>query len=154
MPKPGKKAIEFTLPNQDGKSVSLSDFVGRWVVLYFYPKDNTPGCTIEAIHFTKEMKEFTKRNTVILGVSPDNPKSHCNFIKKQKLKLELLSDEKHTVLKKYKVWGKKKFMGHEYMGVFRTTLLIYPKGTIAYVWQDVKVLGHAREVLHKLNELQ
>ena len=84
--KPRKKAIKFTLPNQDSKNVSLSDFLGKWVVLYFYPKDNTPGCTIEAIHFTKEMNEFTKKNAIVLGVSPDNAKSHCNFIKKQKLK--------------------------------------------------------------------
>jgi len=149
-----KKSINFTLPNQDGKNISLSYFLGKWVVLYFYPKDNTPGCTIEAIHFTKEMNKFTKAGAVILGISPDNPKSHCNFIKKQKLKLELLSDEKKSVLKKYKVWGKKKFMSHEYMGVLRTTLLINPAGKIAHIWKDVKVIGHAQEVLKKLKEMQ
>ncbi len=145
-----QKAIDFSLPDQDGKKVSLSDFRGKWIVLYFYPKDNTPGCTIEAIHFTKEMKEFTKRGAVILGVSPDSPQSHCNFIKKQKLRLELLSDEKKTVLKKYGVWGRKKFMGREYLGVLRTTLLIDPNGRIMHVWNDVKVKGHAEEVLAEL----
>ena len=99
-----KKALEWTLPNHNGKKVSLYDFAERWVVLYFYPKDNTPGCTIEAVTFTKLLPEFKKAGAVILGVSPDSVKSHCQFQKKQKLNIELLSDESKATLKKYKVY--------------------------------------------------
>ncbi len=154
MMKAGKKAEDFSLPDQDGEEVKLSDFKGKWVVLYFYPKDNTPGCTIEAIDFTKSLKSLQSLGAVVLGVSPDSTKSHCNFIEKQKLRITLLSDEEKKVLKKYKVWGKKKFMGREYMGVMRSTFLIDPKGKIAYIWENVNVKGHADEVKQKLKELQ
>ena len=149
-----QKAPEFSLPDQDGKKVSLKDFKGRWVILYFYPKDNTPGCTIEAIGFTKLKKEFDKEDAVILGVSPDSVKKHCNFIEKQDLKINLLSDESKEMLQTYHVWGNKKFMGREYMGVLRTTLLIDPKGVIKHIWENVKVKDHAQEVLEKLRELK
>ncbi len=149
----GKKAFVFSLPNQDGEVVSLDSFLGQWVVLYFYPKDNTPGCTIEAIDFSKLQTEFEQVNAVIFGVSPDSPKSHCSFREKQKLSLMLLSDEKKVVLKKYGVWGKKKFMGREYEGVLRTTILIDPKGKVAFVWENVSVKGHAAVVLKKLKDL-
>ena len=146
----GQKAPLFSLPNQDNQSTSLSNFKGKWVILYFYPKDNTPGCTIEALDFTKYNKEFEKNNAVILGVSPDSSKSHCNFIEKQTLNIQLLSDETHSVLEKYGVWGKKKFMGREYMGVLRTTVLIDPAGKIAHIWENVSVKGHAEDVLKEL----
>jgi thioredoxin-dependent peroxiredoxin len=149
----GQTAPEFTIPNQNGEDVSLSDFKGKWVILYFYPKDNTPGCTIEAIDFTALKGEFEKLNAVLLGVSKDSPKSHCNFIEKQNLTIILLSDEEKEVQKKYESWGPKKFMGREFMGTLRSTVLIDPEGKIAYHWQNVKAKGHAQVVLEKLQEL-
>ncbi|MBI4398190.1 MAG: thioredoxin-dependent thiol peroxidase [Candidatus Omnitrophica bacterium] len=149
----GNPAPEFTLQDQAEKLVSLQDLKGNWVVLYFYPKDNTPGCTIEAINFTKDLPDFKKLDAVVLGVSPDSCKSHQKFIASQKLKINLLSDPEHTVLEKYGVWQKKKFMGREYMGVVRTTVLIDPKGNIAHIWPNVKVEGHSEEVRRKLQEI-
>lgn len=154
MTKHTMKTIPFTLPDQNGKKVSLSGFKDKWIILYFYPKDNTPGCTVEAIDFTKYLPEFAKEGAVILGVSPDSIKSHCTFIEKQKLKIILLSDEKKEVLQKYKAWGKKKFMGREYVGVIRSTFLIDPKGEIVQEWRNVKVEGHAEEVLNTLKRLK
>lgn len=148
----GKKAPAFTLPNQDGEKISLSDFKGKWVVLYFYPRDNTPGCTIEAIDFTKKLLEFKKRNAVVLGCSPDSTESHCKFIDKRKLKLTLLSDPEHKMMDKYGVWGKKKFLGKEFMGVIRSTFLIDPSGKVSQVWSPVKVKNHAETVLSLLKE--
>src|SRR3989344_391490 len=109
----GKKAPPFSLPQQDGTILSLSHLHGKWVVVYFYPKDNTPGCTIEAIDFSRLHHEFDNANAVILGISPDNLKSHCNFQKKQNLTITLLSDVDKTMVTAYGVWGKKKFMGRE-----------------------------------------
>ena len=149
-----QKAPGFSLPNQDGEILSLQDFKGRWLVLYFYPKDNTPGCTIEAIDFTKLKKEFAKEGAEVIGVSPDSEKSHCNFIEKRDLKITLLSDAEKTILNDYDVWGKKKFMGKEYMGVIRSTFLINSKGVIKHIWSNVKVKDHAQEVLEKLKELR
>ena len=148
--KPGRPAPDFSLPEMNGKEVSLGNFKGRWVVLYFYPKDDTPGCTIEAIDFSALQKQFSKEGAVILGISPDPTKSHCSFTQKHDLSIILLSDPEKEVLQKYNAWGKKKFMGREYMGVLRTTLLIDPKGTIRQVWENVKVKGHAQEVLDLL----
>ena len=144
----------FCLTNQDGKDVCLQDFKGKWVVIYFYPKDNTPGCTIEAIDFTKKLKEFEKLNTKILGISADSKESHCNFIEKQNLKIDLLSDADKKVIKQFGVWGKKKLYGREYEGIIRSTFLISPEGKIAKEWKFVKVENHVDKVLEELREMQ
>lgn len=149
-----EKAPKFVLLNQDGEEVSLNDFEGKWLVIYFYPKDNTSGCTIEAVDFSKFLNDFHFLNAEVVGVSPDSVKKHCSFIEKRNLKITLLSDEQKKVLESYGVWGKKKFMGKEYMGVLRTTLLINPQGKIAYIWKKVNVNGHAEAVLEKLKKLQ
>ncbi len=149
----GDKAPDFCLSDAYENKVCLSDFKGKWVVLYFYPKDNTSGCTKEAIGFTEKKEEFEKLGAVILGVSPDSPKSHRNFIEKKNLGITLLSDEDHSVLEEYGVWQLKKMYGREYMGVVRSTFLIDPTGKIAYVWPKVKVTGHVDNVLQKLKEL-
>jgi len=154
MLKIGDKAPDFCLPNQDNEEICLRDFAGSWVVLYFYPKDNTPGCTTEALEFTALKDEFEKEGAIILGVSPDPVKRHQNFVQKKNLAITLLSDEEKEVAKKYGVWQLKKLYGKEYMGIVRTTFLIDPDGKIAYIWPKVKVKGHAQEVLEKLKELK
>lgn len=151
--KENQKAPDFTLPDQDGNKVSLRGFKGKWVVLYFYPKDNTPGCTIEAKEFTKALPQFRKLNAVVVGCSPDSEQSHCRFIEKQGLKLTLLADEEKEVLKRYGAWGKKKFMGREFDGVIRSTFLISPDQRIVKVWSPVKVKGHVDGVLGTLKKL-
>lgn len=143
-------APEFTLMNSAGASVSLSGLHGKWVVLYFYPKDNTSGCTREAIDFTESLPAFRKQHAIIIGISPDSPESHTKFIEKHGLRIELLSDPDHTVCSLYGVWRKKKLYGREYFGVVRTTLLIDPKGIIRHVWEKVNVPGHAAEVQEQL----
>jgi peroxiredoxin Q/BCP len=150
----GQKAPEFATPNQRGEISKLADFAGQWLVLYFYPKDNTPGCSTEAIDFTALSPQFQQLNAVILGVSPDSEKSHCRFIEKHNLTIQLLSDTEHQLAEIYQVWGLKKFMGKEYMGIKRATFLIDPQGNIAYIWSNVKVKAHAEAVLKKLEELQ
>ena len=150
----GQKAPEFATPNQRGEISKLADFAGQWLVLYFYPKDNTPGCTTEAVDFTALSPQFQQLNAVILGVSPDSEKSHCRFIEKHNLTIQLLSDTEHQLAEIYQVWGLKKFMGKEYMGIKRSTFLIDPQGNIAYIWSNVKVKAHAEAVLKKLEELQ
>lgn len=150
----GQKAPEFATPNQRGEISKLADFAGQWLVLYFYPKDNTPGCSTEAIDFTALSPQFQQLNAVILGVSPDSEKSHCRFIEKHNLTIQLLSDPEHQLAEIYQVWGLKKFMGKEYMGIRRSTFLIDPQGNIAYIWSNVKVKAHAEAVLKKLEELQ
>jgi len=150
----GQKAPEFCLPNQDSEEICLRDFSGAWVVLYFYPKDNTPGCTTEALDFTALKEEFEKEGATIFGVSPDSVKKHCNFIAKKGLTITLLSDEDKEVAQKYGVWQLKKMYGKEYMGIVRSTFLIDPDGKIAYIWSKVKVKNHAKEVLDKLRELK
>ena len=149
----GQKAPEFCLKNQDEVEICLKDLKGKWVVLYFYPKDNTPGCTTEACDFTNELEEFEKLDAVILGVSPDSCQKHRNFIEKKNLKITLLCDEEKEVLKAYGAWGIKKMYGKEYEGVIRTTYLIDPNGNIAYVWPKVRVKGHVENVKEKLKEL-
>ncbi len=149
----GMKAGKFSLANQDSKFVSLDDFLGKWLVLYFYPKDDTPGCTMEGIDFTHLLPLFQKVGAEVVGVSPDSSKSHCKFQAKHKLNVVLLSDVDKKTLNEYGVWGKKKFMGREYEGVLRTTLLIDPNGKIAFIWENVSVKGHAAAVLEKLKEL-
>jgi len=146
----GDKAPRFVLPDQDGKEVSLDDFSGRWVALYFYPKDSTPGCTTEARDFTDAAGDFDKLNAVILGVSPDTAQKHRNFIDKQSLKIRLLSDTEHKALEGYGVWQLKKMYGREYMGIVRSTFLIDPKGKITDIWRKVKVKGHVDEVMERL----
>ncbi len=150
----GQKAPDFCLPNQDSEEICLRDLQGSWVVLYFYPKDNTPGCTTEALDFTALKEEFEKEGAIILGVSPDSIKRHCNFIEKKGLTITLLSDEEKEVAQKYGVWQLKKMYGKEYMGIVRSTFLINPEGNIAYIWNKVKVKNHAKEVLEKLKELK
>ena len=149
-----QKAPEFCLPNQDETEICLRDLAGKWVVLYFYPKDNTPGCTTEACDFTNELEEFEELDAVILGVSPDSPKKHRNFIEKKNLKITLLSDENKEVLKAYGAWGLKKMYGKEYEGVIRSTFIISPDGEIVAEWKKVKVKGHVEKVKEKLKELQ
>ncbi len=141
--------MNFTLPNQHGEPVSLSDFQGKWVIVYFYPKDNTPGCTIEGQDFSRLKDEFAKKNAVILCISPDSEKSHCNFIEKKNLTITLLSDPDKVVAKQFGVWGMKKFMGREFMGIIRSTFLL-KDGEIVKKWSPVKVKGHAEEVLKSL----
>jgi peroxiredoxin Q/BCP len=143
-------APEFSLADETGAIRKLSDFRGRAVVLYFYPKDDTPGCTVEACNFRDDYHVYEENGVVILGVSPDNSKSHAKFKKKFKLPFSLLADEDHRLCESYGVWGLKKFMGREYDGVFRTTFLIGPDGTILKVWENVKPDGHSGQVLEAL----
>lgn len=150
IPQPGQDAPGFSAPDQTGSVVSLEDKKGSWLVLYFYPKDNTPGCTTEAKDFSAKLPEFTKLNGEILGVSPDSEKSHCKFIAKQELSIQLLSDPEHQVIEAYGAWRLKKFMGKEYMGVVRSTFLISPEGKIAQVWDKVRVKAHVDQVLQEL----
>ena len=154
MLKVGDKAPEVTLPNQDEVEISLRDLEGKWVVLYFYPKDNTPGCTTEACEFTEALPTFDGLNAVVLGISPDSPKKHSNFIAKKDLLITLLADENKEVCEKYGVWQLKKNYGKEYMGVVRSTFLISPEGKIEALWEKVRVKGHVEAVKEKLAELQ
>ena len=147
------KAYNFTLPSTNNENYSLKNSLGKYVVLYFYPKDDTPGCTIETIDFNKLLSKFKKLECEVLGISKDNLKSHDKFRDKYKIKFDLLADEEIKVLKKYKVWGKKKFMGREFMGIIRSTYLIDKKGKILKVWDNVKVKDHAKEVLETLQSI-
>ena len=149
----GEKAPDFCLPDYQGKKHSLKDFRGKWVVLYFYPKDNTSGCTREAKEFTDAKDEFEKLNAVIIGISKDSPKSHEKFINKHNLNILLLSDEEHSVIEAYGAWGKKKRYGKEYFGTVRSTFLIDPEGRIVKVWKNVRVNGHVDDVLKTLKEV-
>ena len=153
MLKINSKAPTFAIPSTTNNNYSLKDSIGKYVVLYFYPKDDTPGCTIETNDFNKLLSNFKKLDCEVYGVSKDNLKSHDKFRDKYKIKFDLLSDEDLKVLKKYKVWGKKKFMGREFMGIIRTTYLIDKKGKILKVWDNVKVKDHAKEVLETLQSI-
>ncbi len=144
------KASNFSLPSTNKKKFKLKDNFGKNVVLYFYPKDDTPGCTLETNDFNKLLPKFKKLNCEVYGISKDSLKSHDKFRDKYKIKFDLLADEELNVLKKYKVWQKKKFMGREFMGVVRTTYLIDKKGEILKVWNNVKAKDHAKEVLETL----
>ena len=162
MIKTENKASSFKLKNQNDEDVSLGDYAGKWVVLYFYPKDNTPGCTKEACDFTDSIKNYEKLDAVVLGVSPDNTESHRNFIKKYNLKIDLLSDPDKKIHKAYGAWGKKMNYGKEYEGVIRSTFIISPKGEVAEVWSKVKVrvkrksgeVRHVDIVKERLQELR
>ena len=147
------KAYNFTLPSTNKKNYSLKDSIGKYVILYFYPKDDTPGCTIETNDFNILLSKFKKLDCEVYGISKDSLKSHNKFREKYKIKFDLLADEDLKVLKKYKVWGKKKFMGREFMGVIRSTFLIDKKGKILKIWGNVKVKDHAQEVFETLNNI-
>ncbi|MFX0059313.1 MAG: thioredoxin-dependent thiol peroxidase [Candidatus Heimdallarchaeota archaeon] len=151
--KVGDKAPDFCLPDKDNKEVCLKDFKDKFIIVYFYPADNTPACTTEAIGFTGILSEFQKLDAKVIGISPDSPQSHAKFIEKKNLKVTLLSDESKETLKKYGAWGLKKFRGKTYTGVIRSTFLINPDGKIAHVWPKVSVKGHPEEVKQTLEEL-
>ena len=153
MPKAGSRAPAFTLADQDGKEHSLSEYAGKWVLLYFYPKDDTPGCTIEACAIRDQFKDFKKIGAVVLGVSTDSVKSHKKFADAYELPFTLLADPHKEVVGKYGVFGEKKFMGKTYMGTARTSFLIDPKGDIAKVYEKVKPEAHAAEVIADLKTL-
>lgn len=146
----GKKAPDFKLKNQDGKTVSLNDFKGKNIILYFYPKDNTSGCTREACNFRDEFPRFKNVDAVILGVSPDSVESHKKFAEKYELPFNLLSDQSRGVLEKYGVWKEKSMYGRKYMGVERTTVIIDENGKIKKIFPKVNVEGHNNEILEAL----
>ena len=154
MLKVGAKAPAFTLPDQDGKKVKLADLAGSWVVLYFYPRDDTPGCTVEACEFTAENAQLTKLGAKVYGCSPDKPEAHQKFIAKHQLGICLLADVEKAVLPKYGAWGEKVLYGKKSEGVLRSTVLIDPDGKVAHHWPKVTAKGHAAQVLAKLRELQ
>ncbi|QUS60035.1 thioredoxin-dependent thiol peroxidase [Synechocystis sp. PCC 7339] len=149
-----QSAPAFSAPNAEGTAFSLGDFAGKWLVLYFYPKDNTPGCTTEATEFSAKLAEFIALDAVVVGVSPDSEKSHSKFIDKHNLTVQLLSDPEHQLAAAYGAWGPKKFMGKEYEGILRSTFLINPQGNIAHIWPNVRVKGHVEKVLEKLQQLR
>jgi peroxiredoxin Q/BCP len=150
----GSPAPAFTLPDQDGKATALSSLRGRWVVLYFYPKDDTPGCTVEACEFTAALPAFRGLDAVVYGCSADSAAAHVKFIAKYTLGIGLLTDVDRAVMKKYGAWGKKVMYGKEVEGVIRSTVLIAPDGVVAHHWPKVKAEGHAEAVRNKLVELQ
>ena len=147
------KAPKFVIQSTSKHKYSLKDSLGNYVVLYFYPKDDTPGCTIETNEFNKLLSKFKKLDCEVYGISKDSLKSHEKFKGKYKIKFDLLADEELKVLKQYKVWQKKKFMGREFMGVVRTTYLIDKKGKILRVWNNVKAKDHAKEVFETLKSI-
>ncbi len=147
------KAPDIRLPASDNTEYSLKKSIGNYVIIYFYPKNDTPGCTLETNDFNKLLPNFKNLNCEVYGISKDSVESHIKFKKKYKIKFDLLSDLDKKVLKKYKVWGKKKFMGREFMGVIRSTFLIDKKGRILKIWNNVKVKDHAKEVLNTLKKI-
>jgi peroxiredoxin Q/BCP len=149
----GKPFPAFSLPGHDGKEHTSDEFAGGWLVVYFYPKDNSSGCSLEARNFAALFNSFAQRKAAIVGVSPDSLKSHCSFAAKFSLPFLLLSDPEHVLLEAAGVWQSKKMYGREYMGVVRTTVLADPAGRVAHVWDKVKVKEHAQAVCQKLNEL-
>lgn len=146
----GMQAPEFSLSDETGTQRRLSEFRGRWVVLYFYPKDDTPGCTTEACAFRDDYSDYEKTGVAVLGVSPDTSRSHTKFKLKYELPFPLLSDEGHKICEQYGVWGLKKFMGREYEGVLRTTFLLGPDGVVRRIFENVKPAGHSAEVLEAI----
>jgi thioredoxin-dependent peroxiredoxin len=152
--KVGQKAPEIELPDQDGKIHKLSDYKGQWVLVYFYPKDDTPGCTKEACALRDNLPNFKKLKAVVLGISKDSAKSHRKFADKYKLPFTLLADENKEALKAYGAWGKKKFMGREYDGIFRNSYLINPQGQLVKIYEGVKPADHAAEVITDISQSQ
>ena len=153
MVKKNIEAPDIRLPSTDNTEYSLKKSIGNYVIIYFYPKNDTPGCTVETNDFNKFLPNFRKLNCEVYGISKDSLESHIKFKKKYKIKFNLLSDLDKKVLKKYKVWGKKKFMGREFMGIIRSTFLIDKKGRILKIWSNVKVKDHAKEVLNTLKRI-
>lgn len=150
----GKKAPAFTLPDQDGNTVALADLAGQWVVLYFYPRDDTPGCTTEACEFTERLAAFNDLDAVVLGCSADSPASHREFIAKYGIGFSLLSDADRTMMTRYGAWGEKTMYGKKVVGVIRSTVLIDPAGEVAHHWPNVRADGHAANVREQLGQLQ
>lgn len=150
----GRKALAFKLLDQDDVPVALKDLAGQWVVLYFYPKDDTPGCTKEACQFTEGIRAFKSLDATVIGVSPDSSESHRKFIKKYKLKVRLLCDPDKKMMTKYGAWGEKNMYGKVTTGVIRSTVIIDPTGKVAHHWKKVKADGHADHVRARLKELQ
>jgi len=148
-----QKAPQFCLPNQDEVEICLRDLEGKWIVLYFYPKDNTPGCTTEACEFTEAAPDFSDLDAIIIGVSADSTKKHRNFIEKKDLGITLLSDEDTSMMQEYGVWQMKKNYGKEYMGIVRTTLIINPEGIVKAVFEKVRVKDHVSKVKAELARL-
>ncbi len=150
----GSEAPEFCLSNQDDVEICLRDLRGKWIVLYFYPKDSTPGCTTEACEFSAAMDDYDDLGAIILGVSADSTKSHRNFIEKKDLSITLLSDPTTQMMQNYGVWALKKNYGKEYMGIVRSTYVIDPKGVVRASWTNVKVKDHVAKVKEELAKLQ
>lgn len=152
--KTNQQAPSFELPDESGKIHRLNDYKGKWVLLYFYPKDDTPGCTLEAVNFKETIEKFQKSNVIVIGISVDTLESHKKFKEKYNLPFTLLSDPQKNVVKKYGVWGKKKFMGREFEGILRTSFLIDPNGKIFKIYENVKPATHAQEVLEELQNIK
>ena len=150
----GRSAPPFTLPDQDGVEVSLAGSRGRWVVLYFYPKDDTPGCTIQACEFTEGIEAFRFLDAEVLGCSPDSPEQHRKFIARHELGIRLLSNPDHGVMEAYGAWGEKNMYGKITVGVIRSTVLIDPEGRVAHHWKRASAKGHALKVRERLETLQ
>jgi Peroxiredoxin len=150
----GSPFPDFTLPDQDDVPHSRAEYAGKWLVMYFYPRDNTAGCSLEASSFASLVQKYAAKNTAVLGVSADSVKSHAKFSEKLGLPFTLLSDTEHVLLEKAQVWQKKKMAGKEYMGIVRSTYVVDPQGIVRASWTKVKVAGHAEAVLKKLHELQ
>lgn len=149
----GEFAPDFAAIDRHSNSISLQDFKNQWLVLYFYPKDNTPGCTTQAIEFTDKLPQFQALNTQVVGISPDSIASHGKFITKHNLEIILLSDPEHQIAETYGVWQLKKFMGKEYMGIVRSTFLLDPSGKITQIWSNVRVKNHVDAVLDAVKQL-
>lgn len=149
----GDKAVDFTLPRNGGGDINLASLQGKYVVLYFYPKDDTSGCTVQALDFSAMGADFEAANAVVIGVSPDSVKSHDKFAAKHALTVMLAADEEKKVLEAYGVWKEKSMYGKKYMGVERTTYLVAPDGRIAKIWNNVKAAGHAQIVLEAIRAL-
>ncbi len=150
----GKKAPAFSLPSSSGRKVGLKDLAGKWAVLYFYPKDMTPGCTTEARDFRDAAKALAARDAVVFGISKDSVERHCKFIDKESLDFELLSDESGAMIEKYGAWGEKTLYGKKSMGILRSTVILDPSGKVAKVFPNVKVKGHVEKVLAALDALR
>lgn len=150
----GNIAPDFSAIDQNGATFSLEDAGGKWLVLYFYPKDDTPGCTTEACEFTEGIESFRDISAEVIGCSPDSPERHRKFIEKYGLKLRLLSDPEHKVMEAYGAWGEKKLYGKTVVGTIRSTVIIDPEGRIAHRWKSVRAKGHAEKVRERLEKLQ